>query len=241
MLVIAHRGGALLAAENSAAAFRAAAGAGADMVETDVRRTRDGALICFHDDDLIRLAADARKVADLDLTTLRGLVPNALTLSQAIAASAPLGLLLDVKLRDAAILPPIVAEVEAAQAMSRVIFGLRGLESIIALRRQRSDAVILAFLDDPDAALAARAAGADWFRLWEGDVTEARVAAVRRRRLRLAVMVGQPRDLAKPDEWPPFPVGKIDRAGLEALVPFAPDAILLDDLRSVMPLKYCVG
>jgi len=234
MLVIAHRGGALLATENSAAAFSAAAAVGADAVETDVRRTRDGALVCFHDDDLIRLAGDARKITDLDLATLRGLVPNVMTLAQAIEASAPLGLLLDVKLRDEAIVAPIIAAVETGRASSRVIFGLRDLNSIIALRKQRGDAAILAFLDDPDSAPAARSAGADWFRLWEGDLSGARASAVRGQGLCLAVMVGQPRDVALPDEWPPFPVGKINRAGVAALTAFAPDAVLIDDPRLVV-------
>lgn len=234
MRVIAHRGGALLAAENSAAAFSAAAAVGADMVETDVRRTRDGVLVCFHDDNLLRLARDARKVADLDLSSLRGLVPNVLTLPEAITASAPLGLLLDVKLRDEAVLAPVLAAVEKGGATARVIFGLRGLSVVKALRDLRADVEILALLDDPDAAPPARAAGADWFRLWEGDLSEARISAVRRQGLRLAVMVGQPRDTARTDEWPPFPVGKIDEAGLAKLTAFNPDAILLDDPRLVV-------
>lgn len=234
MRIIAHRGGALLAAENSAAAFGAAAAAGADAVETDVRRTKDGAFVCFHDDDLIRLAGDARKVADLDLAGLRGLVPNVLTLPEAVAASAPLGLLLDVKLRDEAILAPVLAAVEAGRATSRVIFGLRSLSSIKALRDLRGDVEVLAFLDDPDSAPAARAAGADWFRLWEEHLTEARASTLREQGLRLAVMVGQPRDVARPDQWPPFSVGKIDQAGVLAVMAFAPDAILLDDPRLVV-------
>lgn len=239
MRIIAHRGGALLAAENSAAAFRAAAAAGADMVETDVRRTRDGALVCFHDDNLLRLAGDARKVAELDQLSLRDLVPNVLTLPEAITASAPLGLLLDVKLRDEAILSPVLAAVEEHEATGRVIFGLRGLGAIKALRSLRADVEILALLDDPDSAPAAGAAGADWFRLWEGDLSEARISAVRRQALRLAVMVGQPRDTARPDEWPPFPVGKIDEAGLAALTAVNPDAILLDDPRLVVTAMSC--
>lgn len=42
------------------AAFEAAIGVGADGVELDVRATRDGAVVVFHDHDLRRLAGDAR-------------------------------------------------------------------------------------------------------------------------------------------------------------------------------------
>ena len=54
-LAIAHRGGALLAPENTAQAFQAAASAGADAVETDLRLTREGDLVCVNDADLRRL------------------------------------------------------------------------------------------------------------------------------------------------------------------------------------------
>jgi glycerophosphoryl diester phosphodiesterase len=48
-MVAAHRGVAAGAAENTIAAFTNAIDAGADMIEFDVRRTRDGELIAFHD------------------------------------------------------------------------------------------------------------------------------------------------------------------------------------------------
>jgi glycerophosphoryl diester phosphodiesterase len=49
VMVAAHRGVAAGAAENTIAAFTNAIDVGADMIEFDVRRTRDGALIAFHD------------------------------------------------------------------------------------------------------------------------------------------------------------------------------------------------
>jgi glycerophosphoryl diester phosphodiesterase len=48
-MVTAHRGVAAGAAENTIAAFTKAIDVGADMIEFDVRRTRDGELIAFHD------------------------------------------------------------------------------------------------------------------------------------------------------------------------------------------------
>ena len=48
-MVAAHRGVAAGAAENTIAAFTNAIDVGADMIEFDVRRTRDGELIAFHD------------------------------------------------------------------------------------------------------------------------------------------------------------------------------------------------
>lgn len=49
-LVIAHRGASAEAADNSFDAFEKAIEVGSDLIEFDVRRTRDGELIAFHDD-----------------------------------------------------------------------------------------------------------------------------------------------------------------------------------------------
>jgi glycerophosphoryl diester phosphodiesterase len=60
MLVLAHRGLHDDARENSLAAFEAAVAAGVDGIETDVRLSRDGVPVLFHDPRVGR-----RKVADL--------------------------------------------------------------------------------------------------------------------------------------------------------------------------------
>jgi glycerophosphoryl diester phosphodiesterase len=51
-LIIAHRGAVSPARENTLDAFRKAIGLGADMVEFDVRRTRDHRYVIHHDPDL---------------------------------------------------------------------------------------------------------------------------------------------------------------------------------------------
>ena len=57
--------------ENTLPAFIAAVREGADMVELDLRRTRDGEIVVLHDATLARLWGEGRKVADLDLAALR--------------------------------------------------------------------------------------------------------------------------------------------------------------------------
>ncbi|MEK6301838.1 MAG: glycerophosphodiester phosphodiesterase family protein [Acidobacteriota bacterium] len=49
-LVIAHRGGAQESTENTIEAFQRAARIGADGIETDIRLTRDGVVVVYHDD-----------------------------------------------------------------------------------------------------------------------------------------------------------------------------------------------
>ncbi|MCY4728256.1 glycerophosphodiester phosphodiesterase family protein [Nocardioides sp. STR2] len=72
-LAIAHRGGMALAPENTLAAFGRATALGLTHLETDVRTTRDGHVVCFHDPTLRRVTGHPGRVADLDLADLRRL------------------------------------------------------------------------------------------------------------------------------------------------------------------------
>src|SRR5690606_32908259 len=69
--VTAHRGAALMAPENTLAAFHAAIDAGADAIEFDVRLSADGAVVVFHDRDFRRVANDPRTVAETPLSAMR--------------------------------------------------------------------------------------------------------------------------------------------------------------------------
>ncbi len=71
--VTAHRGASIAAPENTLAAFRAAMEAGANYIELDVQRTRDGQIAVLHDGDLMRMGADPRKLGELTGTELAGI------------------------------------------------------------------------------------------------------------------------------------------------------------------------
>jgi glycerophosphoryl diester phosphodiesterase len=73
-LVVGHRGVPRLHQENTLAGFRRAAELGIPAVELDVRLTRDGHAVVFHDPDLHRLTGTPRNVSDLtwdELSKLR--------------------------------------------------------------------------------------------------------------------------------------------------------------------------
>lgn len=75
MLVFAHRGRFdRKVSENTVLAFRRAVEAGADGVEFDLRVSRDGELVIVHDENLHRVAGDARRVRDLSVEELQGVV-----------------------------------------------------------------------------------------------------------------------------------------------------------------------
>ena len=60
----AHRGASEYAPENTLLSFYTGVYMGANGIETDVQRTRDGELVLFHDDTLTRVTGEAGTVAD---------------------------------------------------------------------------------------------------------------------------------------------------------------------------------
>ncbi len=70
VLVVAHRGAAGAAPENTLASVRRALDDGADWVEIDVQETRDGQVIVIHDSDFMKLAGNPLKVWNGDLAEI---------------------------------------------------------------------------------------------------------------------------------------------------------------------------
>jgi glycerophosphoryl diester phosphodiesterase len=102
-MVAAHRGVAAGAAENTIAAFTNAIEIGADMIEFDVRRTRDGELIAFHDAHVggVPLASLTRD----DIETAAGVRPPLLTEVLQVCAGR---IRLDVELKEGGYVPRVM-------------------------------------------------------------------------------------------------------------------------------------
>ena len=72
-LVVAHRGASRDAPENTLPAFRLAWERGADAIEGDFRRTKDGHVVCIHDAETERVADKKLVVSESSLKELRAL------------------------------------------------------------------------------------------------------------------------------------------------------------------------
>ena len=70
MINYAHRGASARAPENTFSAFYLAVELGANGIETDIRRTKDGVLVLLHDQDLVRLAGLDKKVQAMSYAEL---------------------------------------------------------------------------------------------------------------------------------------------------------------------------
>ena len=93
-LVLAHRGARRRAPENTLEAFAVARALGADGVELDVRRTRDGALVIHHDPG----PAGGPVIVEADFADLRASVSSIPTLAEALDECA--GLLVNIEIKN---------------------------------------------------------------------------------------------------------------------------------------------
>lgn len=121
--VLAHRGLALDAPENTPLAFLKAVAAGAEYLESDVRASADGVAVLAHDEDLRRVAGRDVRVAQLTRSELGRLdlghgqhIP---TLAEALDAFPETRFNLDIKSQDA--IGPAVQVVQELRATDRVL------------------------------------------------------------------------------------------------------------------------
>jgi len=132
--VLAHRGLALDAPENTLLAFASAAAVGATYIETDVHVTRDGVAVIAHDPTLRRVAARDVAVVELTIAELRrvdlGQGQAFCSLEEALDGFPDLRFNIDVKVEDAA--APALSALERTRAASRVL-----LTSFSDRRRRR--------------------------------------------------------------------------------------------------------
>ncbi|CAN5812141.1 glycerophosphodiester phosphodiesterase [soil metagenome] len=70
-LIIAHRGASAFAPENTLAAFKKAVEDGAEGIEFDVRLSKDGEAVVFHDADLKRIGGRDEKIIDFSFEELQ--------------------------------------------------------------------------------------------------------------------------------------------------------------------------
>ncbi|MDE3260342.1 MAG: glycerophosphodiester phosphodiesterase [Acidobacteriota bacterium] len=127
---VAHRGGGMLAPEATLAAFAAAARAGADILEMDVRLSADGALVVIHDGTVDRTTDGSGAVAELRLEELR-------SLNAGYRFRAPDG---DSPYRAERVVVPTFEEVQAAHPDLPFVVEMKTLDTAEPLCRAIRDA-----------------------------------------------------------------------------------------------------
>lgn len=81
-LIYAHRGSSVDHPENTRAAFQAAISDGAHGFECDLRLTKDGEIVVWHDANMSRIANNKASIAHTDFKELKAIYPQILLLSE---------------------------------------------------------------------------------------------------------------------------------------------------------------
>ncbi|MDH3338333.1 MAG: glycerophosphodiester phosphodiesterase family protein, partial [Gammaproteobacteria bacterium] len=170
---IAHRGGIVPGyAENTLAAYRRAISFGVDVIEIDLRGTRDGEVIILHDETLDRTTDGTGKVTDFTLEELKQLnagggesIP---TYAEVLGLVADTGvkLLLDIKVSPVLDKGKVVRLTESHDAVLDVIVGVRTLSDLRKFRRLNPNIRTLGFIRRPEDIDDFVAGGIDIIRLW---------------------------------------------------------------------------
>jgi glycerophosphoryl diester phosphodiesterase len=140
--LVAHRGGSRIAPENTLAAFDRAAELGADAIETDVRLSRDGVVMVFHDEDTFALTGqpgtiEGRTAAEIEALDagfgftgdsgasfpLRGAGLRVPTFAEALRRYPRMRFNVDAKTEDPALADALARVVRDARAEERVCVG----------------------------------------------------------------------------------------------------------------------
>jgi glycerophosphoryl diester phosphodiesterase len=201
LTIVAHRGASALAPENTLAAFTAALELGVEVIESDIRLTRDGALILAHDDNLTRLTGREERIADLDLATLQTITVGRDRHGTAQHFATPAELLRLVAGRarilfDMKISPDEAAELlpllRAMGAEREVIIGVRSVAALGAIKAAAPEIATLAFGRTLAEVWALIEVGADIMRLWSPWVSDETLSRARHLDRQVWVMCGSP-------------------------------------------------
>ncbi len=173
VLNIAHRGGIEPGyAENTLAAYRRAISYGVDVIEIDLRGTRDGEVIILHDETLDRTTDGTGEVTDYTLGQLKQLnagegesIPTYAEVLELVAGTG-VKLLLDIKVSPVLDKEQVVRLTESHDAVLDVIVGVRTLDDLRQFRKLNPNIRTLGFIRRPEDIDGFVAAGIDIIRLW---------------------------------------------------------------------------
>ena len=182
MKLIAHRGASLVRQENSVESLTYASELGAYAVECDLRQTKDGVYIIYHDDTLERLTGASKKVAEITYSEMKVRLKEKgyrllsfAELEKMYHGSAPI--LLHIKFN---VICDNLAR-RLAQSPLSLICGVQSVQAAEKMSEFLPPDKILAFLPEESQLDAFVSKGAGIIRLWEHWLNRITPQAVKRR------------------------------------------------------------
>ena len=218
--LIAHGGFSAKYPENTMPSFVEAAKFRPYAIEMDaVLHPETGELICFHPSGI------SSGSGTYDEQTLREQINTGEVfplLSDVVAKISSGNFLIDFKQPSETSFKALLkGEID----LDRIIVGIRNLEDYDLVRSINDDIRVLALFSDPDDYASFSQRGGQYFRLWEKDLDNNRVAALHDANLEVWVTPGH-----KATETQPRTAGEVDEEKFNWMIRLMVDAILVNDI-----------
>ena len=225
MRIIAHRSGPTVYPEQTVLSALDALSKGAEMVEVDVRFTKDGDLAIHHDDRASHLFGDDRLIPEMttvEFLALRHKKNPAFSshlLDHYMTARA-FPLLIHIK--DEKTIPKILELSEKYGCTDKIILGVLTADGVRTAKSIIPGVKVLTFMGGVENIDECAEAGADYIRLWEAWFNEGNVARVKKHPdVEVWCMAG---------ECTPEGVGYTSAENIRRIVELGADGILVNDV-----------
>lgn len=222
--IIAHGGNSAMFPENTLPAYKSAAKLEADVIEMDVIISADQEVFCVHPlDGVDGFDKEYSKIPSKSFVQ-KG-IP---TLREVIKVLKDKGsrIYFDLKQDNVALIDKAVkTALEAGIEESRLIIGSRSLERLRYIRSKYEELTVLGLLQDPEQYEEFFAMGGDIYRLWEKDLTQARIDAIHSLSGKVWVTPGH-----KATDTTPRTAGQASRETLQKFKQMGVDGVIVNDV-----------
>lgn len=226
MLIIAHRGYSSRYPENTTLAFEQAIDAGADYIETDLRLSKDGMIVCCHDPDFKRIAGQADSIADLNVSEIKMVsLPEGqsiLALDEVLdianRGSRRVRVMFDVKVPTEEMLDRVIPLVEHAGMTKDIMYGARSLDHAIVVKDRAPEFPILGMPKKTNMIPDFMKTGVSAIRVWEEDITDEIVATIKAAGLPVWITAGLRGQGEAAGNITPDRVVALDGLGIDAVL-----------------------
>lgn len=221
MKIIAHRSGPTVFPEQTIRSALFAKENGADLVEIDVRFTKDEKLAVSHDENAARVFGVDKNIGEMsgdEFAALRH--KNARTYTSHFLEDymeSGVGPLL-IHVKEDEVLDALLESIENHDYLHKVVLGVQSPEAVKKVKAYDSTIKVLGFLPDVESISAFGETQADAIRLIEGWLNADTAQRVRQYGKELWIMT-----------WTPE-VGLTTPENLKKIHPFHPDALLINDV-----------
>ncbi len=221
MKIIAHRSGPTIYPEQTIASARLAMDEGADLVELDVRFTKDKKIAVSHDGNAKRIFGIDKDISDMSVDEFLSLrhvdnpaYPSHLFEDYLLCGIEPL--LIHIKEND--VVDELLRCIDSHNYSDKVVFGVHNPGVAEKIKEHNPGMKVLAFMPKVDDIQKFGESGVNYIRLWEHWTIEENIELIRKYNKEVWIMT-QGSD-----------VGVTTKENLEKIVDMNVDAILINDI-----------